>query len=275
MLRSERCQVNEKVMHRQQIERDYHNSKYNNNSSLEFAGSMDYAYEFFKNKMSQFALGRVLDFGCGDGWASIMLAKKGYHVYGIDISVEMVNKSRKLAQELGVSDNAVFKEMTGEDLQFQDDFFDSVFGSAVLHHTDLEMALNSIHRVLKPGGMGLFIEPMNQNIFLKMWRVLTPWRRSPAEKALTNYEIGLIKKKFPAARLTYFKFASIFSSGLILIFPNNNLVHQINKIFEHVDNVIIKNFPWLGRYCAVVVIELLRGNKDECNEELITCPARS
>lgn len=264
--------MNEEIMHRQQIERNYHNSKYIDNANPEFSGSMDGAYECFNNKISQMGLGKVLDFGCGDGWVSIMLAKKGYHVYGIDISIELIKKSRKMAQEQNVTHNTIFEEMAGEDLQFQDDFFDSVFGSAVLHHTDLEMALNSIHRVLKPGGIGLFIEPMNRNIFLKMWRVLTPWRRSPAEKALTIHEISLIEKSFPLARLTYFNLASIFSAGLILIFPNSNFVRRINKILENVDGVLIKRFPWLGRYCAVVVIELLKGNEKVSVKEQSICP---
>ena len=253
--------MNEGLAHRQQIERDYHNNRNKVADDRHVTVSMDfadYSYVFYMNLMGQFAHGRVLDFGCGDGWASIMLAKKGCNVYGIDISLEMINKARNMAQDLGLSHNAVFEEMAGEHLTFNDDFFDSVFGSAVLHHTDLDMALNGIHRVLKPGGTGLFIEPMNQNILLKMWRAVTPWRRSTAERALTLHEICLIREKFPAARFTYFNLFSIFSGGLIIIFPKSNLLRQINQVLQNVDEILVKRFPKLGRYCAVVVIELVK-----------------
>ena len=247
--------MSEVIINRQQVERNYHNNKNTANNS---PVTLDCAYTCFQNLMSQLAYGRVLDFGCGDGWVSIMMAKKGYDVYGIDISIELINRARNMALVSNVTHNTMFEEMTGEDLQFQSNFFDSVFGSAVLHHTDLEMALNSIHRVLKPGGTGLFIEPMNQNILLKIWRMFTPWRRSPAERALTSNEICLIKERFPATRLTYFKFSSIISAGLMMLFPKSSFVRKINQKLEKIDEVLIRRIPRLGRYCAVVVIEMVK-----------------
>lgn len=243
---------------RQQIERDYHNTKYKSDAAPSSSGLVSTAYDFYQSIIDSFTIGIILDFGCGDGWVSIDLAHKGHEVYGIDISIELVNKARKWAEESGVSHKAHFEEMTGENLLYQDNFFDAVVGSAVLHHTDFELALNSIYRVLKPGGMGLFIEPMNQNIFLKIWRTLTPWRRSLAERALTIKEINMIRRRFPAARLNYFVFTSIFSVGLITIFPKSKLIGRINNVLEKVDEVLLNIFPKLGIYCAVVVIELVK-----------------
>lgn len=243
---------------RQQIERDYHNRKYKDDIISSSPGFVNAAYIFYQRTIDQLPCGRILDFGCGDGWVSINLAKLGYDVFGIDISIELINKARKWAKDIGVSGNVHFEEMAGEHLLFQDDFFDAVVGSAVLHHTDFEMALNSIYRVLKPGGIGLFIEPMNQNIFLKTWRAMTPWRRSPAERALTMEEINMIKKKFPLARLNYFVFFSILSIGLMTMFPNIHLMRSINKWLEKCDECLIKRFPKIGIYCAVVVVELVK-----------------
>lgn len=243
---------------RQQIEREYHNRKYKDNYSPESSGTVNSAYTYFQSLINQLPPGRVLDFGCGDGWVSIMLAKKGYDVYGIDISIELIKKARSIAKETNLSLNVRFEEMAGEDLKFQDNYFDAVFGSAVLHHTDFKLALDNIHRVLKPGGIGLFIEPLNQNILLKIWRILTPWRRSPTERALTLREINMIMNKFPPSRLHYFIFSSMLTKGLITIFPNINCFNKINTWFESIDDHLISRYPKLGKSCAVVVIELVK-----------------
>jgi 2-polyprenyl-3-methyl-5-hydroxy-6-metoxy-1,4-benzoquinol methylase len=250
--------MNEELKSRQQIERDYYNKIYMVENASEHARTGGTAYEFFQRMIDQLPLGRILDFGSGDGWVSISMAQKGYDVYGIDISIELVNKSSNWAEELGISHKAHFEEMTGEDLKFQDNFFDAVIGSAVLHHTDIKLALNNIYRVLKSGGKGLFIEPMNQNLILKIWRLLTPWRRSPAERALTLKEIGMVMHRFPKARLYYFNLAAIFSIGLIALSPKNRLVQKLNMALEKFDRVLLKLFPKLNIYCAVVVIELVK-----------------
>ena len=96
--------------------------------------------------------------------------------------------------------------MPAEDLSLPENFFDLIAGSAILHHTDLNLAVQNIHRVLKPGGRAIFIEPMNQNIFLKIWRALTPWRRSTEERALTKRELTFIQSAFPEVKNNFFRF---------------------------------------------------------------------
>jgi 2-polyprenyl-3-methyl-5-hydroxy-6-metoxy-1,4-benzoquinol methylase len=250
--------MNTELERRQQIERDYHNKKYKDDDSSTSSVGVNPAYEYFQSVIDSIPQGKVLDFGCGDGWASMIMAKKGFDVYGIDISIELINRARKIAKEMNLTNFAHFDEMAGEDLKFEENYFDFVFGSAVLHHTDFNLALNNIHRVLKPGGKGLFIEPMNQNILLKIWRFLTPWRRSPTEKALTTCETNLIKYTFPAAKLNFFIFTSMFSAGLIKLFPHVSILNKLNLFLIRLDHHLINLFPFLGKYCAVVVIELIK-----------------
>ena len=40
----------------------------------------------------------ICDLGCGDGYASVMLARMGYHVTGIDLSEQMLEKASVLAK---------------------------------------------------------------------------------------------------------------------------------------------------------------------------------
>src|SRR5262245_19051495 len=39
---------------------------------------------------------RVLDLGCGTGWTSAFLARRGYDVLGVDIAPEMIRLARRL-----------------------------------------------------------------------------------------------------------------------------------------------------------------------------------
>jgi len=250
--------MNESLQKRQKIERDYHNTRYEGSAESGSDAGESAAYVFFDGLIEQLEPGNVLDFGCGDGWLSMRLAKKGHQVYGIDISRVLVEKATKWAREQGLAEKARFEEMAGEDLRFPENFFDAVIGSAILHHTELQMSLEGFHRVLKKGGKGLFIEPMNQNLVLRIWRLLTPWRRSPTEKALSKSDIAMVSRLFPKARLHYFTFSSIVGEGMLIFFPKSRIVRTMNRVLEKLDRFALARFPRLGSSCAVVVMELVK-----------------
>ncbi|MEK6791405.1 MAG: class I SAM-dependent methyltransferase, partial [Deltaproteobacteria bacterium] len=149
-----------------------------------------------------------------------------------------------------------FHEMPAENLTFPDAYFDIIAGSAVLHHTEVPAALRNIARVLKPGGRAVFIEPMNQNLLLKIWRTLTPWRRSRTERALGAAELRLIKDVFPNVSFHFFDFSTIIAHGLLAIAPKSKILLSLKRLLDRADSVILNAAPWLGKYCAVVVLEL-------------------
>ena len=95
---------------------------------------------------------RILDIGCGSGWASRLLAEKAHagRVVGIDISDEMIRVARGSSQ--GFS-NIEFKVASAEDLPFADDEFSDAFSmESLYYYEDMAKALKEIHRVLRPGG---------------------------------------------------------------------------------------------------------------------------
>ena len=240
---------------RQNIEKSYHNKKYRQNQNVYdiYAANKSY-YKHFYSLVNNISGKKVLDYGCGDGWFSFEMGKKSAEIWGIDISDELIK--RAIAKKNNSNIFVQFMVMPCEKLCFQDNFFDIIVGSAILHHIDIEIALKEIKRVLKISGHAYFIEPMNENLILKIWRLITPWRRSPTEKALVWGDILLIKRIFPKSKFRFFLLLSIFTSGLMLFFPKNYLLFRICNSLEHIEQIIINKFPKLGKYCAVTVMEI-------------------
>lgn len=100
---------------------------------------------------------KVLDAGCGGGRNLIYFLHNAFDVYGIDPNpqavMEVCSLAKTLAPGLPLTN---FKVATAENLPFEDETFDLVISSAVLHFArnknHFENMLISMWRVLKPGG---------------------------------------------------------------------------------------------------------------------------
>jgi ubiquinone/menaquinone biosynthesis C-methylase UbiE len=103
----------------------------------------------------------VLDYGCGIGDFSLLLARRGARVYGIDISPKLIEQARASIAGSGLNGFAPeFFVGDAHQTPFEGSSFDYVFGNGALHHLDLSKALAEISRILKPGGKAMFQEPM-------------------------------------------------------------------------------------------------------------------
>lgn len=94
---------------------------------------------------------QVLDLGCGNGWATRLLAQAapGVGAVGVDVSPAMVARAEEL-HSLRI--RARYEVCPFEALDFPDRRFDRAFSMEALYYaTDLERALGEVHRVLKPG----------------------------------------------------------------------------------------------------------------------------
>lgn len=96
---------------------------------------------------------RVLDVGCGSGWASRLMAAKALtgRVVGIDISDEMVRVARESSASFS---NVQFQIASAEKLPFDDGEFTHAFSmESLYYYADIPNALKEIKRVLGPGGL--------------------------------------------------------------------------------------------------------------------------
>ncbi len=94
--------------------------------------------------------GSILDAGCGDGYGSFLLTKRGYQVVGVDISAEMVEKANKRNRTEGLS----FTQGDLTALPFKDEIFSGVMAINSIEWTEVPLqAINEIKRITKPGGI--------------------------------------------------------------------------------------------------------------------------
>jgi ubiquinone/menaquinone biosynthesis C-methylase UbiE len=115
--------------------------------------------------------GRALEIGAGTGYFSLNLLRAGVigEAVATDISPGMLAKLERSADELGLAVETAACE--AEELPFDDDLFDLVFGHAVLHHLpDLAAAFREFGRVLRPGGVVAFCgEPSHYGDRIAAW----------------------------------------------------------------------------------------------------------
>ena len=108
----------------------------------------------------------VLDVGCGAGVTPCFIAKRyGCSVVGVDISGQMIERSKERAQREKVGDRVEFRVADAQDLPFEDDLFDAVITESVTAFPeDKQRAVDEYVRVTKPGGyVGL-----NESTWLKV-----------------------------------------------------------------------------------------------------------
>ena len=105
-----------------------------------------------KNQLPQDRNLRVLDVGCGAGFFSVLLAKEGYQVTGVDLTPDMIENARILAAEEKTACD--FLVMDAENLSFADESFDVVISRNLTWTLpDVKSAYREWVRVLKKGGV--------------------------------------------------------------------------------------------------------------------------
>jgi 2-polyprenyl-3-methyl-5-hydroxy-6-metoxy-1,4-benzoquinol methylase len=194
----------------------------------------------------------VLEYGCGLGMLSTLLALSGARVTAFDLSPASIEVARRRAELHGVADAIEFDVAAGESLPYADESFDVVVGKAVLHHLDVKLAGPELHRVLRPGGRAAFSEPLGTNPLLVLARDHLPYAHKNARGAdspLSAAEVAAWGAPFREFHHREIQLLTMAERALGLR-PVPGLARA--------DAWLLGRFPALRRYCRYVVLAMVR-----------------
>src|ERR1035438_5417466 len=117
---------------------------------------------------------RVLDLGCGAGWASRLIAKsvangdRPGQVIGVDVSDEMIRRARAASTD---HDNLMFVVGSAQQVPWEENFFDKVLSvESFYYYADQERALAELFRVMAPlGELFILINLYQDNPYSLRW----------------------------------------------------------------------------------------------------------
>lgn len=99
-------------------------------------------------KYSKLLRGKILDFGCGDGFFSDLILGKQKIKVGLDL---FGNERVREAAEKNLYERV--KLYDGNIIPYPDQYFNTVISNCVLEHIpNINLSLKEIYRILKPGG---------------------------------------------------------------------------------------------------------------------------
>ncbi len=138
---------------------------------------------------------RVLDLGCGLGEASAHFAQRGAKVTSSDLSPGMLEMTKRVAALRGCTVDTVVASAT--DLSaLPSDEFDVVYAANLLHHVDIQTCIDEVYRVLKPGGIAAFWDPVLYNPAIQVYRRMATEVRTIDEHPIRRADVDTIRRRF-------------------------------------------------------------------------------
>jgi SAM-dependent methyltransferase len=130
---------------------------------------------------------------------------------------------------------------------------DVVFGMAVLHHVDLELAAREVHRVLRDGGRAIFAEPVRNSKVLAAIRERIPYRQpdvSPFERPLTFSEVQRFASHFRAFT------SRTFDLPFVQLLRVCGAAPRLQALAFASSAALLARVPILQRYASAIVFEV-------------------
>jgi SAM-dependent methyltransferase len=203
----------------------------------------------------------ILDYGwAGDGDRAVALIGRGARsVAGFDLwwTEEDLGRVDGLMRSAGVEGQTDFRLADPYATPFADESFDIVVGANILLHLDLERALREIHRVLRPGGRGVFVEPLARNPLLRAGRELTRSTRTDDARPLTEDDWALCARYFPGFEHTERELSTIPLMPLNLLLPVGAQDHLARRAWA-LDERLMARQPRLRKYARLTFLVLNR-----------------
>jgi SAM-dependent methyltransferase len=189
----------------------------------------------------------ILELGCGAGYFTKELARSGAKIVAIDVSADLLEIARGNCS----APNVQYQIENAYELSYGDAAFDSVVGSSVLHHLEIEKTLRNIYRVLKPAGTIYFTEPNMLNPQIAIQKNI-PWIKrklgdSPDETAFFRWPLRRLLEQtgYREIRIDPFDFLHPKTPR-----PLINLINQLGRFLE--------NMPVISEFAGSLYIRAVK-----------------
>ncbi len=131
--------------------------------------------------VAAFKAGLLLDLGTGPGYLPIEIAKRApdITIVGVDLSHKLILMAEDNAARAGLSSRIRFEVGNSARLRFEDESFDMVLSTGMLHSLKDPVAVfKEIFRVLKKGGQAWIYDPSNVTDYIdrKQWKAMLNFR---------------------------------------------------------------------------------------------------
>jgi ubiquinone/menaquinone biosynthesis C-methylase UbiE len=142
----------------------------------------------------------LLDVGCGDGLIAFgaleRVGERGTVIFS-DVSVDLLEHDRALAERMGIGDRCRFVHAPAEDLgPISDESVDVVTTRSVLAYVGAKRrAFAEFARVLRPGGRISLYEPINRLIYREPSQSFFGYDVSPVEELAARVSVAYERRQ--------------------------------------------------------------------------------
>ena len=212
---------------------------------------LEYAYHL----LGDVRVKTVLEYGCGDGLNTVVLAQHGAKVKALDISPDLIDVARQRLMVNNINSDVEFIIGSAHQVPLPNESVDVVFGMVILHHLDLAVSAREVHRVLRTGGRAIFLEPVRNSRLLKFIRNLIPYQApdiSPFERPLTDAKLSDYAKDFASFR------SKAFWLPTVSYLSDLPITQKFAPLLSRYDSLALEKLPFLSHYATIRAVELIK-----------------
>lgn len=246
---------------RLQREAKFHDTKYGTGELTPrhyAAWPTQYVYTQMRDALGDLHGKRVLEYGCGEGWITRDLARLGGRVCAFDISSQAAENTKRVLADANVLDRCSVEVMPAERLSYADESFDLAVGFAIIHHLDLPAALKELHRVLKPGGVAYFAEPLATNPAIQFYRRITPQYRTADERPLELAKLPALLGAFHSFEHREFYLTALGAVALTYLPGGARVFPRLSAPLHRLDRGLFRLIPGLGRWAWYTLVKITK-----------------
>ena len=206
-------------------------------------------FEWLRRQVGDVSGRRLVDLGGGMGVHGLIWARSGARVVVADAALERMRVMRRLAERAGLGERVACVAARAEAMPFAANCADVIFTKSVLIHTDLPRAAGEIHRVLKRGGRGAFIEPLDRNPIIRLYRRFFAPR---VWKSITRYfdAEAMAELRRPFGRLRWKPFYLLSAGSFFWQYGWRSLPRFRRSLrrWRRAEVPVLRRFPALERW---------------------------